>query len=359
MKNIKIMGAGLSGLSAAINLVKAGYNVDVFEKRNDCGKRFLGDLEGFENWSSKIDVMHELKEMNIKNNFFYSPFKTIVLSDGKELIKKTFENPVCYLVKRGPIDNSLDQGFKKQALDVGVNIHFNSKVKKEDMNIIASGPAENKPIGTVKGIRFESDSEDIAVALLNNEASSIYSYLLITDGHGCICSVNLNTGSEEINRYYEKTYELITKQFDIDMKNVKKVGGVGCFSLKPRLVEKGKIFTGEAAGLQDLFWGFGMRYAITSGYLAAQSIIENKNYKRLIKQRLSGRLKTSVVNRFLCERFGNRYYTYLFSSAKKYERWVDLLYKGYNPSFYSKIIYPIAKRSLAKRYKIFTTYNDE
>ena len=48
MKNIKIIGGGLSGLSAAINLVKAGYNVDVFEKRDECGRRFNGDLEGLE-----------------------------------------------------------------------------------------------------------------------------------------------------------------------------------------------------------------------------------------------------------------------------------------------------------------------
>ena len=39
MENIKIMGAGLSGLSAAINLAKAGFNVDAFEKRDNCGKR--------------------------------------------------------------------------------------------------------------------------------------------------------------------------------------------------------------------------------------------------------------------------------------------------------------------------------
>ncbi len=69
MKDIKILGGGLSGLTAAINLAKAGYKVDVFEKRSDCGKRFHGDLEGIENWSSKVDVMDEFKSMNIKPNF--------------------------------------------------------------------------------------------------------------------------------------------------------------------------------------------------------------------------------------------------------------------------------------------------
>lgn len=53
MKSIKILGAGISGLTAAINLAKAGYKVDVFEKNKDVGVRFGGDLQGLENWSER------------------------------------------------------------------------------------------------------------------------------------------------------------------------------------------------------------------------------------------------------------------------------------------------------------------
>ncbi len=351
MKNIKILGAGLSGLSAAINLARAGYNVDVFEKDDDCGKRFHGDLEGLENWSLPVDVIHEFKSMNIKINFDCSPFKTVYLSDGKELLDNTFKKPVFYIIKRGVVENSLDQGLKNQAMDLGVNIHFNSKTKKENMDIISIGTSENKRVGIVKGIRFETESDDIAVSLLNNEASnSGYSYLLITNGYGSMCSVNLYVTGNKANMYFKKAYEIITDLFNIDIKNEKNVGGVGCFLLKPRLVENGKIYTGEAAGLQDLLWGFGMRYAVTSGFLAALSIIENKNYKKLIKQRLSGRIKTSVVNRFLSEKVGDRFYTYLIGQAKKDNRWMDLLYRAYNPSLRSRVMYPFAKWSLSRRY---------
>lgn len=38
MKSVKILGAGISGLTAAINLAKAGYDVKVFEKNSDAGK---------------------------------------------------------------------------------------------------------------------------------------------------------------------------------------------------------------------------------------------------------------------------------------------------------------------------------
>jgi len=352
MKNIKILGAGLSGLSAAINLAKKGFIVDVFEKRSDCGKRFLGDLEGLENWSSKIDVIKELNSMNIKNNFHNNPFTKLSVSDGIDARKITLKKPMFYIVKRGAVDNSIDQGLKKQALDSGVNIHFNSKENKKDMDIISTGPAEKRYIGVVKGIRFETNKEDTAFLLLNNEASAngAYSYLLISNGHGCICSVNIYTSGKDADRYYKKTYALITKFVDIDIKNKKNVGGTGWFSLTPNLIKDGKLYTGEAAGLQDLLWGFGMRYAIISGYLAALSISENKNYKKLIKERIGDRLKTSIVNRYLTDKYYDIVQKFIFDVVKSNQgNWMDILYERYNPSLYSRFLYPYAKIRVTKK----------
>ena len=351
MENIKIMGAGLSGLTAAINLAKAGLTVDVFEKRDDCGKYFQGDINGLENWSSTADVISRFESMNIKTNYFCESFKTVHLTDGKTVLENTFKNPMFYLLRRGSIENSLDQGLKKQALDSGVNIHFNSKVKKEDMNIISTGPAGKQHSGILKGILFDTESDDIAVSLINKKASnSGYCYLLITKGIGTICSVNLYDKDIDADAYLKKTIEIITKLFDFDIKNEKQINGIGRFLVKPTLVENGKLLTGEAAGLQDLLWGFGMRYAIVSGYCAASSIIENKNYKKIINTHLSRRIKTSVVNRFFCEKYGDNFYGYLLNQARKNDNWIDLLHKGYNPSWYSRVVYPFAKWSLSRKY---------
>ncbi len=82
MKKIIILGAGLSGLTAAINLAKSGYTVDVYEKNKDVGMRFNGDIQGLENWSDKKDIIKELKERNIDIDFDYSPFHNITLTNG-------------------------------------------------------------------------------------------------------------------------------------------------------------------------------------------------------------------------------------------------------------------------------------
>ena len=44
-----ILGAGLSGLSAATILARAGCEVHVHEIRSDSGARFDGDFQGIEN----------------------------------------------------------------------------------------------------------------------------------------------------------------------------------------------------------------------------------------------------------------------------------------------------------------------
>ena len=67
---INILGAGLSGLSAAIVLANAGKEVHVFEVRKDSGARFDGDFQGIENWTSSPDFFDEMKSWGIDSTLF-------------------------------------------------------------------------------------------------------------------------------------------------------------------------------------------------------------------------------------------------------------------------------------------------
>lgn len=352
MKNIKILGAGLSGLTAAINLKKAGYNVEVFEKRNDCGNRFKGDLEGLENWSSKPDTLDDLKSINIRQNFNCHPFKTMYLSNGEEKLRIVSKKPIFYLVKRGIYDTCLDQGLKNQAIESGVIINFNSKMKSKDVDIIATGPSINKITGSVLGLIFETEMDDIAIALVNKKTSyKGYSYLLVNKGYGCMCTVSLFNVSN-MKTYFKNTFETFDKLVDFEIKNQRKVAGFGSYLIKKKLQENNKLICGEAAGLQDILWGFGMRYALLSGFFAAKSIIEKNSYKKLIIKRFSGNLKASVINRFYVEKY-NDYGKILMYLGKKYneEDRIKLLYNSYNLSLKRRILYPFARFSLNRTYK--------
>jgi flavin-dependent dehydrogenase len=69
-----------------------------------------------------------------------------------------------------------------------------------------------------------------------------------------------------------------------------------------------QLFVGEAAGFQDCLAGFGMIYAFKSGYYAAKSIIENRNYDALWKNDFLKPMSVSSRNRYLYEMISNRGY---------------------------------------------------
>ena len=69
---VHILGAGLSGLSSATILAKAGKDVHVHEIRSDSGARFDGDFQGIENWTSEIDFFEELADWGFDATEFKS-----------------------------------------------------------------------------------------------------------------------------------------------------------------------------------------------------------------------------------------------------------------------------------------------
>jgi flavin-dependent dehydrogenase len=353
MKPITILGAGLSGLTAAITLAKADYQVHVYEKRSDSGMRFRGDFQGLENWSSSQDILQELQTYNIQQNYFVAPFRTMYLTDGSTTFPATSSRPLFYLVKRGLSSDSLDQGLKHQALDLNVEIHYNNHKNEHGADIVATGPSTKKVTAIGKGIIFETDHDDIAMALVNKEASyKGYSYLLISQGQGTMLTICMHP-CENIHAYWKKTYDLYQHLTQLKITNPRNTGGFGTFHLNAHLQQQGRRYTGEAAGLQDFLWGFGMRYALCSGYLAAQSIIEKKSYKNLIRQHLSNTLKASIVNRYYVDKVPD-YGRFLISQGKrlKQEDQVQLLHNNYNLTVFTRFIYPFVKLSLllSKKY---------
>ena len=99
---IKILGAGISGLTASINLAKGGFDVTVFEKSSSVGSRFHNDFQGLENWSDETDALEILKNLSLKTNFWNKGFKkaSIYTDLKKEFIAKDTGQPLLSCAKR-------------------------------------------------------------------------------------------------------------------------------------------------------------------------------------------------------------------------------------------------------------------
>lgn len=354
---LRIAGAGPAGLAAAITGAKAGIPTVVCERGADVGTRFHGDFQGLENWTTRGDVLEELADLGIQPTFEHVPISEQVCYDpeGREYIFRSPE-PFYYLVRRGTESGTLDQALKEQVLAAGVELRFQTPVQHfAEGGVVSQGPRSADVIAV--GYRFETDRADGVFSVVNDRlAPKGYSYLLINRGRATLASCMFRDFHKE-KVYLERSLQFFRDKVGFEMKNPRTFGGFGNFMLPATATQGQLFFAGEAAGFQDSLWGFGMRYALLSGNLAARAIISQNSgsYERLWRERLGGYLQTSMVNRYLYEKIGNRGYRWLLRSMARAQDPRDWLRKYYAPSRWKAALLPLARRS-AKSTRLETEF---
>ena len=100
-------------------------------------------------------------------------------------------------------------------------------------------------------------------------------------------------------------------------------------------------------------WGFGMRMAIWSGVLAAKDIVGECDYDQEIRKHLMPYVKTSIANRFLMNRVGDRMFKLMCNRWMKHQRksgdgliWIGKLFK---PSLLKSSIYVLTSPFMLKK----------
>src|SRR6266511_1847432 len=114
---IHVVGAGPSGLAAALTANRAGRAVIVHERGPDVGRRFHDDVQGLENWTTDGDVIDEIAALGIDPTFDHTPIREAVVFDPRGH-PHTYRSPqpLFYLVRRGAGAGTLDSSLKTQAL---------------------------------------------------------------------------------------------------------------------------------------------------------------------------------------------------------------------------------------------------
>ncbi len=316
---IRILGGGISGLTAAINLKRAGFDVEVHERKDYCGKQ-TKDFQFLENWTSNEDVLDALSAMHIKTDFYVKPwYSQEILSPALKRFTGTSTQPMMYLVKRGQREGSIDRALEEQTKKNKIKVFYNSKLQDKDADIIATGL--KSPALVVTGIMFRLKHPDKSIVLLDNDLSQrCYSYFIVNDNRGEIACAN----PKGLKGYGERL-ALTVKKFEQILKiNIEGIEerftSVVNFGFLHQAKVRGQYFVGEAAGFQDHLAAFGMGYAFKSGYYAARSIIESLDYDRLWQEDFLKPLRISSRNRWIYDRLSN----------EDFERFVDIL-RSRNP----------------------------
>ena len=216
---------------------------------------------------------------------------------------------------------------------------------------MAAGPDSRAIYALDTGLVFETDMDNVAYGMLNNDSAYLgYSYLLVTNGYGCMCTV-LFDRYPDIHRQFAQVKQMFIELTGVKIKNPTSVGGYGSFTHQPQYTKEDRLYVGEAAGLQDLLWGFGIRYALRSGYLAAKSLIEDRDYAQMARQTFAHSLQASVVNRCVWEYLGNYGYHLFLTMGRRSKDPKQFLNSVFHYSPLRRLAFPLALWDLRRRHR--------
>jgi flavin-dependent dehydrogenase len=346
---IRIAGAGLAGLSAAIGLAQRGYQVDVLERNADSGQTRHTDWDAIENWTTEEDFLDCLRQWGIEPAFDHrAPLSFEVYDPKGDCYEVALPRPFFYLLKRGAERGSIEQALKAQALENGVTIHYNRASQKEQVDIWAAG-ARSAGFFLGTGITFRTSHPDLVAGLVDTRAApKAYAYLVIVEGFATL-SVVLTRDFKNARGYLEYCTREFKRHKSLDMKDIKRTSGFGGLVSAFWQLSAQPITIGEAAGLQDFLWGFGIRHALHSGHLAARAIYEQLDYARLVTREIHPLVRASLVNRMFYDQVGNRAYTALirhFAASRDLSSRIRPWYRGLS---LHRIMWPFAEQRYRTR----------
>lgn len=342
-QSVEIAGAGIAGLTAAITLARAGRRVIVHEAHPQVGYRFRRDLQGLENWTTSQDALACLRELGLSTRFRSLPCDHGTAFDAwGQPYRIRSDVPFFYMVERGPGADTLDTALFNQATALGVEIRFNSRVSKaQGAAIFASGPGKADAIAV--GYHFDTSMPDGFWVICDDHlAPQGYAYLLVMAGRGTVKSCMFSDFKHQA-LYVQRTVTAFQRLTGLEMIDPRPHGGVSSFYIPLSALYQHHPDAGEHTGFQDTLWGFGMRVAITSGVLAARSLLEQSDYDRRWQQSLQESLQSSVVNRAVYARLGNFGYRWLLRHLEDRSGVLMLLRTQYGPSRIKRQLSPLAR----------------
>ncbi len=317
---INVTGAGPSGLSAAIELVKNDIDVTVYEKEKTVGFKFAGSYQFIFIPGSNVDgniFLNSVVSPKAITKMFHIPIHTIKVTCLNKTIEYRSVKPIFWAVKRGAGADTIDTALLKTAEQAGVELKFESTSTKP----IIEATGGKIPSGIAREFIFDTNVNDTFHIILDKRiAPGGYAYLCVIKGKATLCTA-VTKNMDKIIEFSNCSLDIFSGLYNLKPTNVHAQTNYVSFDIPESYYTEKSIMVGECAGLQDALFGFGLWYSISSGILAAQSIIYDFDYDIEAGKMFTPLLKTGKINRMLyetCEMlFGNMFYSFMMHNAKQ------------------------------------------
>jgi flavin-dependent dehydrogenase len=313
LRKILIRGGGVSGLTAAIKLAIADFDVTIQEKRIDFkGTRHTSVLRNYS--ISARDAMEELKKVGIKIIPEHKICNVIKVSPN--YCSMVNGKTIYYSFNRGNFTNSLEQQLILMAKRYGVKFEFGNKSNLKNADIVATG-YKNPNIRGYGKVYYNVNIDKKTVYLFYNNEIAPFGYLCVIPSINNNTTVLLVVFSSLINFnmiriLFNKAIKK-NKILNFLLKNAVKgntIIGSSSYQKNPynNCKKNNKLYIGEAGGFQDASRGFGIRYAILSGVFAAESIIQDVDFPKIIKEYFKEEFDENYRRRMIFNSFENKDY---------------------------------------------------
>ncbi|MFX0181806.1 MAG: NAD(P)/FAD-dependent oxidoreductase [Candidatus Hodarchaeota archaeon] len=298
--NLKVAGAGIAGLSAAITATRlADVKVQVRDTANSIEKKISRGINALRNYDSKSDIIEEYQRLGFNFTGFHPIYKQIFLLNPDRFFEiESEEKPIFYTTERGT-NSSIDNILLQQALSLNVEVEWNSSFNRPD--ILATGSKYNHCIGY--GEHFVDVEDTSTIIILQNSKYCPFGYACIlpygkNEATVILGSFNPIQSSSVKRNYYRLIAEIPQfKEYIDDASVMHQLRGVGNFGLPDSAVNGSMMIVGERAGFLEAFRGFGIHNAIISGYSAGLACANGTNYDDLWKEKLSKSLMRGILRR--------------------------------------------------------------
>jgi len=332
-EKIKIFGAGISGLVAAINLAHAGFKVEVFEKRKHLG--------GSVKWHPSVHQQNFNLEKTSEyigidlNPCFLPVNKHTFYFYGRKSFVNSPEN--SYVCEKGQRSSSIESYLYSIAESLDIKFGFNIPFKLEDVKpdksgdlrcIVATG-LEPKPyralgIQNVKITGYRSSTKisnrNSAISFFGNYTNHDFAYIASFKDLSFTLLFARNGVNQENLKAYQQHLKL-SENITFDKWHL----STGCVPLEKNLVKKNYVLAGTISGMIDPFYLNGISAALISGKIAAQFFIDKKEaIDEFNKFTRSFQLKRII--KLISDKFPFKKATFpVFAFINNYIKWVGVI----------------------------------
>jgi flavin-dependent dehydrogenase len=282
---VEVVGAGLAGLTAAINLARDGYEVVVYEKEKKIGgiPSARPDPAGGPFGLSRlreyigIDISLALKPVEWSSLMIW----------GRKVEMKPRPGLPMYMVERGSRKSSLDSFLYQKARKAGVKVQFGKAFEtlKDFMDlppgsIIATGlerrtfEALGIPhnIGHAVVAKGKVDYQTATATIYMSDYTLNYGFTSTING---ICYAQIFQADKPIGQGDLEGFDRDVRQAESYSLSPWREVDIGVLPYRsysnPRLFWGDKVVAGTLAGAIDPLMGFGMLGAVLSGKIAAMA----------------------------------------------------------------------------------------